>query len=197
MYLNQARNYFYSDPVFDALFPVYVKQLSEVHWTPLNVAFTAARFLAPDNNARVIDIGAGVGKFCIAGKHAAQGVFTGIEQRKNFVTVGNKIIRQLGLFDVTLIHGNFTQLDLTQYTGIYFFNSFHENLVLSDSLDTNVERSTELFTHYNTILLTRLKAMPVGTRLATYWLSHSEIPACYKLYESHYNNLLKLWIKEY
>src|ERR1043165_3820474 len=78
-------DYFVSDEVFDSLYPVYVRELSEIHWTPLDVIKVAARFLAPNENARVIDIGAGVGKFCIAGSHYTKGSFIGIEQRKNFV----------------------------------------------------------------------------------------------------------------
>lgn len=196
MYSSHAQNHFLSDAVFDVLFPVYIRRLSGLHWTPLNVAYMAAQFLAPDRNARVIDIGAGVGKFCIAGKHFTDGAFTGIEQRKNFVLVGNKVVKQLGLFNVELIHGNFTELDLSQFTGIYFFNSFHENLVFEDALDKKVELSSELYTYYNHFLKDQLLRMPVGTRLATYWLSINEVPGCYKLVESQFNNLLKLWVKE-
>ena len=99
--------------------------------------------------------------------------------------------------DVTLIHGNFTSISLAGYTGIYFYNSFHENIVLDDSLDEKIERSGKLYELYTAHLFRELKAMPTGTRLATYWLSITEIPGCYKLYESHFNNLLKLWVKEY
>ncbi len=197
MYLTEeTRNYLSSDEVFDSQFPVYVQQLSRIHWTPLNVASTAAKFLAPDPQSRIIDIGAGVGKFCIAGSCYSKGAFTGIEQRKNFVTAGNKVIKTLGIERAQLIHGNFTELDLTSFTGIYFYNSFHENLVFSDALDNKVEVSTELFEQYSAHLLTQLNAMPIGTRLATFWLSITEIPGCYKLQESHFNNLLKLWVKE-
>jgi hypothetical protein len=188
--------YLSSDAEFDSLFPIYVKDLSAIHWTPLSVASVAAKFLAPDANSRIIDIGAGVGKFCMAGSMYTEGTFVGIEQRKNFVTVGNKVIKKLGLQRASLIHGNFTELDLSPYTGIYFYNSFHENLVYSDALDNKVEMSTELFELYNAHLLSELNKMPIGTRLATYWLSVTEIPGCYKLQESHFNNLLKLWIKE-
>jgi hypothetical protein len=197
MYLTQPQNYFFSDAAFDNLFPIHIQKLSAIHWTPINVAITAARFLTTQPNARIIDIGAGVGKFCITGSFFTNAYFTGIEQRKNFVTIGKKVLKQFGLNKVDLLHGNFTELDMSQYNGVYFYNSFHENIVLSDSLDEQVERSSDLYNTYTNHLLARLKEMPVGTRLATYWLSITEIPACYKLYESHYNNLLKLWIKEY
>ena len=197
MYLTQPENYFSSDAAFDNLFPIHIQKLSAIHWTPLNVAITAARFLAASDNARILDIGAGVGKFCIAGSFFTNGCFTGIEQRKNFVTIGNKVIRQFGLNKADLVHGNFTEIDMSLYNGIYFYNSFHENIVLSDSLDEQVERSSDLYNTYTNHLLLQLKERSVGTRLATYWLSITEIPACYKMYESHYKGLLKLWVKEY
>ena len=196
MYSNTAHNYLASDTEFDGLFPIHIQNLSAIHWTPLNVAAVAARFLAQNASARIIDIGAGVGKFCIAGSLYSKGTFTGIEQRKNFVAIGNKVIKQLGLRNVSLIHGNFTEIDLSGYTGIYFFNSFHENLVFADALDNKVEMSSELYELYSAHLTRQLNAMPVGTRLATFWLSIAEIPDCYKLQESHFNNLLKLWVKE-
>ena len=196
MYTNTTHNYLSSDTEFDNLFPIHIKNLSAIHWTPLNVAAMAARFLAPNASARIIDIGAGVGKFCIAGSIYSKGAFTGIEQRKNFVTIGNKVIGQLGLQRVSLIHGNFTELALNDYTGIYFFNSFHENLVFADALDNKVDMSTDLYEQYSAHLISELHKMPVGTRLATFWLSITEIPGCYKMQESHFNHQLKLWVKE-
>ena len=188
---------FASDEVFDALYPIYISSLSAIHWTPMEVAAKAAVFLAPDANARVIDIGSGVGKFCIAGAHFAPGHFTGIEQRANFVKAGNKVARQLGMERVSLQHGNFMDMDLGVYTGIYFYNSFHENIVHDDALDQKVDLSSELYEQYTDHLLRQLNQMPVGTRLATYWLSIPEIPACYREQGSYFGDLLKLWIKEY
>ncbi len=196
MNLNELKEHFAADTAFDSLYPIHIQKLSAIHWTPLHVALTAARFLAPNKKAHVLDIGAGVGKFCITAGMFTKGKFTGIEQRKNFVQAGNKVIRQMGLTNVELLHGNFTDLDPTQYTGIYFYNSFHENIVLEDSLDERVERSSELYDHYTTHLLYQLNSMPVGTRLATYWLSITEIPGSYRMTEQHYGSHLKLWIKE-
>ncbi len=193
---NDLSQYFSSDREFDSQFPVYIKKLSEVHWTPLQVAFTAAHFLAPDDNARIMDIGAGVGKFCMAGAWRNPGYFTGIEQRKNFARIGNKVISKMGLTNAKIIHGNFLDLDLKEYTGIYFFNSFHENLVDSDALDHKIERSPELYAQYTLALLERLKEMPSGTRLATYYLALSEVDKSYRLQTTHFGDLLKLWIKE-
>ena len=84
MNLEQKKQYFSSDAAFDSLYPIHIQKLSAIHWTPLSVAVTAARFLAPTKKAHVMDIGAGVGKFCVVGSIFTKGSFTGIEQRKNF-----------------------------------------------------------------------------------------------------------------
>jgi len=196
MHLSTPYNHLSSDGEFDSLFPIHIRRLSGIHWTPLNVASLAAQFLAPDANSRIVDIGAGVGKFCIAGSMYSKGTYTGIEQRKNFVTLGNKVIKQLGLRRTSLLYGNFIEFDLRSYTGIYFYNSFHENLFFSETVDDTVEKSHDLYELYSAHFLSELCAMPIGTRLATFWLSITEIPGCYELEESHFDNLLKLWVKK-
>lgn len=193
--MQTRTNPFSSDAEFDALFPVYIQELSALHFTALEVAKIASQFLAPNENARVIDVGAGTGKFCMAGSHFTKGHFTGIEQRPHFVRIGNKVIERLGLERVELIHGNFTDFDLQGFTGVYFYNSFHENLVFSDVLDKKLEYSTELYELYTAHFLKQLNAMPTGACLATYWLGITEIPGSYQLMESHFDNMLKLWIK--
>jgi tRNA G46 methylase TrmB len=60
-----------------------MKKLLPVHWSPLEVIKNAAAFLSDKPDSKVIDIGSGIGKFCIA---AAQRYpdcdFYGIEQRR-------------------------------------------------------------------------------------------------------------------
>ncbi len=192
----QGPDYFASDKVFDSLFPLYIQKLSGKHWTPIKVAAMAAHYLAPDEDARILDIGAGAGKFCITGRTHSPGTFTGIEQRKNFVAAGNRVIKKLGLDKTELICANFLDLDMAPFNSIYFYNSFHENLVISDSLDTKIERSTELYLLYTETFKAKLKLMPVGTRLATYYMFNNEIPFCYRLLESHFDDLLKFWVKD-
>jgi SAM-dependent methyltransferase len=189
--------HFTSDEAFDSNYPVYIRELSEIHWTPLAVIKVAARYLGPNAGSKVIDIGAGVGKFCIGGSHFAKGTFTGIEQRKNFVRVGKKVIKELGADRAELLHGNFVDFSLAGFDGIYFFNSFHENVVLADSLDELIDRSPELYDLYTKHLLSQLTQAPVGTRLATYWISTGEIPGSYRLVSSHFDTHLKLWVKDH
>ncbi len=59
-------NWFNSDMEFNTLYPPSIQLLSRNHWTPLSIAMKAACFLAGDGNVRILDIGSGVGKFCLA-----------------------------------------------------------------------------------------------------------------------------------
>ncbi len=187
--------YISSDNQFDNLFAVHLQPLSATHWTPVQVARVAASFLAQNKDAQILDIGAGVGKFCIAGGIVTDAYFTGIELKKNYVAAGNKVIKQLGLRNVSLINGNFTELSITKFTGIYFYNSFHENLFYYDEPDNSAGDPNELYDLYTKCFLNQITYMPTGTRLATYWLSVAEIPGCYRLVESLFEDKLKLWIK--
>ena len=69
------------DSRFDLVYPREIRELSDRHWTPVEVARKAAVFLVREPGTRVLDIGCGPGKFCIVGALATDGRFTGVEQR--------------------------------------------------------------------------------------------------------------------
>src|SRR5436305_754412 len=80
--LNELLNpaLFRNDKAFDQLYPEHIRKLSQLHWTPVDIASKAADFLAIPC-ARVLDIGSGVGKFCLAaGSFHPETLFFGIEQ---------------------------------------------------------------------------------------------------------------------
>lgn len=84
-------NWFSSDIQFHLLYPPSMQRLARRHWTPLTVAQQAAQFLAPNDGVRILDIGSGVGKFCLsAAYYNPNALFYGIEQRKNLVQLGRQ-----------------------------------------------------------------------------------------------------------
>lgn len=191
-----ADDWFESDNAFDAVYPLPIQQLARRHWTPLEVARLAAEYLAAEKNVKVLDIGSGVGKFCLAAAHYQPNAkYFGIEQRKNLVAEANKAKKQLGIKNVSFSHGNFTKLDLRKYNSIYFYNSFYENIVGPHKIDENLEFSNELFDHYHQHLFEQLERMPDGTRLATYHSTEKEMPPCFLEVFAQIDNLLKFWIK--
>lgn len=188
--------WFYSDQQFDQLYPEPVRQLARMHWTPLNVAQKVANFLATKPSVKVLDIGSGVGKFCLgAAYYRPDAFYYGTEQRKNLVSYAEAAKEMLGFENVAFIHANFTQLDFRDYDHFYFYNSFYENLSGTDKIDRSIDYSGELYDYYNRYLCKQLEGMPTGTRLATFHSLDDEIPQSYKQVGSALDNLLKFWIK--
>lgn len=63
------------DSTFNELYPNHIKELANRHWTPIAVARMAAEYLAEEANSKILDIGAGAGKFCLVGAAATNGMF--------------------------------------------------------------------------------------------------------------------------
>jgi len=188
--------WFSSDEQFDELYPLRVQSLTSFHWTPLHIARKAAHYLAADYNARVLDIGSGVGKFCLAAAYyKPKAFYYGVEQRKSLVRYA-EIANDVLLFqNVSFFNGNFTVLDFRNYDHFYFYNSFYENLIGADRIDNSILYSAELYNYYNRYLYKQLERKPIGTKIATFHSLEDEIPPCYRSEASEFDNLLKFWIK--
>ncbi len=189
-------NWFSSDFQFDQLYPGDIQQLAAKHWTPLNIARKAIQFLVTKDGTKVLDIGSGVGKFCLSAAYIKPGaIIYGIEQRGNLVEFAEEAKNMLGLLNVSFIHKNFTQLDLKLYDHFYLYNPFFENLSGTDKIDSSIEYSDSLYDYYNQYLHIQLQELPVGTRVVTCCSWDEEIPRNYDLVEQDFENNLKFWIK--
>jgi SAM-dependent methyltransferase len=187
---------FNSDEAFDSLYPNPIQRLARRHWTPLQVAQKAACFLAAEPYKRILDIGSGVGKFCLAAAHyKPEAFYFGVEQRMPLVACANFIKSTLQLDQVRFVHGNFTQMDLRGYDHFYFYNAFYENLTGTDKIDDSIEYSGELYNYYNRYLYKQLEQVPAGTRMATFHSLEDEMPRSFHVVGSDMDNLLKYWIK--
>jgi ubiquinone/menaquinone biosynthesis C-methylase UbiE len=177
-----AVNWFSSDIQFNQLYPASIQSLAQRHWTPLIVAKKAADFLAAENNAKILDIGSGVGKFCLAAAHyKPKAFFYGIEQRKRLVTHAATAKELLGVDNVSFMNGNFTQIDFRNYDHFYFYNAFYENITGTDKIDNSIDYSLQLYNYYN--------------RLCSFHSLDDEMPRGYHIVGSEMNELLKYWIK--
>jgi SAM-dependent methyltransferase len=185
-----------SEARFHTLFPTDIQLLAHKHWTPLNVARKAAGFLAAEKNARILDIGSGIGKFCLTAAHCMPNAFyTGVEQRLQLVDHAIAARDKMELKNIEFIHGNFTQLDFKKYDHFYFFNSFYENFAFTSKIDNNIDYSTELYHYYARYLKQQLEQKPAGTRLATFHSLEDEIPEDYLVVGAEMENVLKFWVK--
>ncbi|MEO6836874.1 MAG: methyltransferase domain-containing protein [Ginsengibacter sp.] len=190
------KNWFGSDRKFNSLYPKPIQEVAEKHWTPLEVAKKAAKFLAISPDVKVLDIGSGAGKFCLtAGYHYPLTLFYGIEQRANLVKLSEEMANFLELRNIFFICDNITNIDFDKYDHFYFYNSFYENIQGTQKIDSSVPYSQELYNYYNRYLLKQLNKKVAGTRLVTYHSFGIEIPAGYEVVHTDYNEYLKFWIK--
>jgi SAM-dependent methyltransferase len=187
---------FRKDATFDDLYPEHIQGLSKMHWTPVEIARKAGDFLAiPD--ARVLDIGSGVGKFCItAGFFHPETTFHGIEQREELYKIAKIAKGEINLPNVNFIHGNLTGLDFKDFDHFYFYNAFYENIEPDSRIDYAVKTSFELYHRYSRLVYEMLDKKPQETRLVTFHSTDSQVPPGYQLVNNSYNSVLKMWIKE-
>jgi hypothetical protein len=193
---NLNQSLFQHDSAFDWLYPEHIEAKSGRHWTPLTVAQKAAEFLAvPD--ARILDIGSGIGKFCLSGAyHHPETFFYGVEQRHELVLHAEDAKIHMQLSNVHFIYANMTQVKFREFDHFYFYNSFYENIDMEDPIDDTIATSYSLYNYYTSYLFNELDKKPAGTRLVTFHTTGEEVPPSYRLADLDYNTLLKMWIKK-
>ena len=182
-----------SDEEFDRLYPYALQKVAKRHWTPVRIARLAAAFLG-NKGGRVLDIGSGIGKFCLTGASDHPDVyFCGVEQRAHLVRHAVRVQKQLGLQNASFINSNFTELNLREYDHFYFYNAFFENIDNGDRIDPSVNYSEAHYVYYVQYLKNALQEMPRGTRIVTYHSLKDEIPQGYALLEKLEGGDLNFW----
>ncbi|MFM9910422.1 MAG: class I SAM-dependent methyltransferase [Chitinophagaceae bacterium] len=186
-----------TDELFNKLYPPSVRLLANNHWTPLAVAREVALFLGVEKGSKILDIGSGVGKFCLpAAVLKPECFFYGIEQRKDLIQHAETAKSILNVSNVIFTHGNFTNLKFKDYNHFYFYNSFYENLPGTQKIDQQLTYTPELYKYYYSMLYRQLAPLPSGTRLAIYHSQEDEMPPGFYVVKSDKENLLNFLIKE-
>ena len=184
------------DVSFDQLYTKQLRDIAEFHFTLVEVAITAADYLVDSPSSKVLDIGAGAGKFCMIGAVATEGHFTGVEQRAKLVTVAEELSKEYLLNNTIFIEANITSIDFKQYSAFYHFNAFYENIDPSGEIDQTVTLNKELYTTYSLYVKNQLEALPLGTKLATYFSYKDEVPKSYKAVKKMFGGKLIFWEKQ-
>lgn len=181
-----------SDQEFDQVYPSHIQSISELHFTSIEVAKEASTFLA-EKSHRILDIGAGVGKFCMIGSVWTDAKYIGVEQRSTLCDIANRVISRYRLDQVDILNTNITSVPFTEFKSFYFFNAFHENLYTPDAIDQSVELNMDLYLEYSYYVRDQLDRMPRGTRLVTYHSHLRELPESYLLKHTSFGSDLKFW----
>lgn len=189
-------DYFFSDKKFNSLYPPYIQKVARKHFTQLGVAQMAAEFLANGEAVKILDIGSGAGKFCLAAAYyQPKAQYYGIELRENMADNAEILRNKLGFNNVTFMKGSFEDVDFTQYNHFYFYNSFYENIVDVHRIDESLPFSREQYNTYNAALFKKLEQMPAGTRLVTFHITQQELPPFFKVTREEVEGYLKFCVK--
>jgi hypothetical protein len=188
-----------TDESFDDRIPLRWRQHALLYFTPVHVARRAAQLLVDKPGQCILDVGAGVGKFCIVGAAALpEGVFVGIERRRPLVRVAERLALEYEVRNVAFLHGDATEIDWSAFDAFYFYNPFAEYLRTTTPLDDSLELDPESFRFYVRWVSSRLAVARVGTRVVTYHGFGGVPPRGYVLRASELigTDRLELWIKE-
>lgn len=144
-------------------------QIAHYCWTNAKYIKVAANFLASVPNANILDIGSGVGKFCIIGNsYYPHAKFTGIEKDEESYKISIDINNKVSS-NANFIHGDFVDTDISLYTGLYLFNPF----IMGNSYGDSSIYDKEFFR--------KASMMSSGTRLVTFAYGINKVPNDYIL----------------
>lgn len=184
------------DRTFDGVYPFAVRLASPMHWTPVQAAVRASKLLAVRPGARILDVGSGVGKFCIVAAASVDARVAGVEQRGYLVDIGRRAASAFGV-DVAFTKGTLEDCDPLDVDGVYLFNPFAENVCApGDRIDDTVELSEARFVRDILAIQRFLRAARVGTRVVTYCGLGGAVPNGYvrQLAEACAGRV-ELWVK--
>jgi len=180
---------------FDQLLSPAFKKVGDIHWTPTVIVVKAAKWLGENGKSKILDIGAGVGKFCMVGAGVSEAHFTGVELRKNLVDEANKIKEELGLKKVSFLNQNITTVSFKAYNAFYFYNPFCEHTAVADWIDKKTDISLEKLAEYENHIYDELAKKEKGTKVVTYLSASFNLPESYFAVEILNDGDLVFWEK--
>lgn len=154
---------------------------SELHWSPVEVCEQAARLLNPTAAERVLDVGSGVGKFCIIGASVTPGTYVGVERRPRLVEQAWAAAKSAGAERVAFICADAFDIDWAVYDCLYLYNPFEEATFAPPYLiDAHLALGDEVRAFNVAETSRRLSQLRPGTRVATYHGFGGKMPPGFK-----------------
>jgi SAM-dependent methyltransferase len=170
------------DDDFDQFMPYEDRRVSSDYWTPVRVATRAAQWLDYFGVQNVVDVGSGVGKFCVAAALGGRCQFTGIEHRTRLVTAARALARTFDVEDrVDFVRSSLSDVSWPRADAYYLYNPFGENLCsLEYQLDADVELGIDRYKREIADAERFIEHAPRGTFLITYNGFGGRVPDSYE-----------------
>lgn len=185
-----------SDDLLESLYEEKSKKLSYRHFTPCHIVQKAISYLVQDEKDLILDIGSGNGKFCHVGALMTEAQFVGVEFKRDLFDEACRIKSLLNCKNATFHCDNILNWDFNQFTGIYLFNPFLEQIDVSAKMDDSSELNLKNYQQYVDHVKFQLSTMQSLARLVTYYYKDSLVPDGFVCKQSHYGGTLKCYMKE-
>jgi SAM-dependent methyltransferase len=185
------------DRYFDRLLPEALREKSESFWSSVHVAQTAARWLDAAGCTRVLDVGAGVGKFCAVASLTTGRCTWGLERRGALVLEARKLAQALGA-EVVMQEGGLDSIDPRPFDAFYFYNPFAEHIADKyERIDDTLVCSADEYVRDARTVERWLRAAKVGTVMVTYNGLGGRIPYSWRCDREQRvsGNVMRLWVK--
>jgi len=188
----------FSEQDFLAALPEHLRAADELHFTPVWVIELVAEWLRGFEVDRVLDIGSGVGKFCLMSAALNPDIaFVGVERRLELHSVAQGFKRDFPELKLDCILADVLDLDLSAFRVFYLYNPFYEHVADEAALNQEFELYESAFEQYQNALRKRLQALPLGTIVIAYHGEQNELPYTYELQKQSPDGLLKMWVKKW
>ncbi|HEX3697891.1 MAG TPA: methyltransferase domain-containing protein [Polyangia bacterium] len=187
------------DLEFDSIYEARIRRLSAQHWTPVRVAARAAQLLTRAGARHILDVGSGVGKFCIVGALTTDAHFVGVERRLDLVEIARGAAAHLGATRAAFVHDNVDVFPFTGFDGFYLYNPFHEQINREVSpIDGAFPRSNAAYRRFIDKTTKKLSASPSATAVVMFNGYGGTLSREYTFRgdEPAGNDWLELWTKD-
>ncbi|TGM82143.1 methyltransferase domain-containing protein [Leptospira mtsangambouensis] len=136
-----------TDESWDAFLPLHLQKLSPFQWTPISVIERTWKYLFSDGVTSVVDLGSGVGKFCInLSLLSSESIeVIGLEDREELLSVSEAMKKLWGLSRVQFQKKNFLTHFPFGHSHYYCFNPLYETIKGSHSIDLKKNKSANQF----------------------------------------------------
>ncbi len=187
-----------TDKIFNSLLSPRGKRYSHRHWTPVGVANRAATLLTNQKACRILDVGSGLGKFCIVGALTTPARFVGVERREWLVSEAKETSKRLGIKRVQFKHGDMAEIDWSLFDGVYLYNPFYENIEDTVRIDASIPLGKSCYRDYVTTAKEKLGTLRKGARVVTHHGFGGRMPSEFirTAREPWGEDFLDLWIKK-